>query len=175
MELELVSLDAAAQMSALSDGSSVPLILPPQGGKVVFVGVRARNVCAGVMQLIASVRDKCTNRIVGLEGRPVIYIAGADGWADPAEPTQISSYANVPLCPNFVSSRDIQDQPYELSIQVKDKTGRTSTKTLSITPFCGEPANEADCRCTCSFGYDVHEPCTTKPDAGIQGCPADAG
>jgi hypothetical protein len=176
VELEIIALDAAGQSAAVAEGGRVPLILPPQGGKVVFVGVRARNVCAGPIQLLASVRDQCATpmRIVGLEGRPVVYVAGSDGWAEPGELGQISSYANVPLCPNVVSSRDIQDQPYQLTIQVKDHLGRAGQQTTTITPFCGEPANEADCQCTCALDYDVRNGCRAQPDAGsgTQGCPS---
>jgi hypothetical protein len=80
-EIELRVLDAAGVASDVTDGARVPLILPPQGGKVIFAGVRARNLCAGITQILGYVRDGTTSTspIVGLEGRPIRLIRGDDG------------------------------------------------------------------------------------------------
>jgi hypothetical protein len=70
-----------------------------------------------------------------------------DGWAYPAEPAMLRSYANIGVRPNQWSTRDIHEQPYQLELEVKDKDGRTGRTTLSIVPFCGaEPKYEAECR-----------------------------
>jgi hypothetical protein len=161
-EFELRVLDAAGAASAITDSARVPLILPPQGGKVIFASVRARNLCAGVVQLRGWVRDGATSTspIIGLEGRPVTLVAESDGWAYPGEPTEISSYANIPLCPNASSSRDIFEQPYQLSVRVTDAEQRVVEKSVMVTPFCGEAQYEAECRCTCKQGYVLGSSCS---------------
>lgn len=161
-EIELRMLDAAGVASAISDGARVPLILPPQGGKVILASVRARNLCADVVQLRAWVRDGATDTspIVGLEGRPVTLVAQGDGWAYPSEPTEIASYANIPLCPNASSSRDIHEQPYQLTVRVTDAEKRVGEKSVIVTPFCAEAQYEAECRCTCKQGYVLGSSCS---------------
>ncbi len=43
-EGELVYRTVDEQMATLQDGQEVPMILPPQGGKVILVGARVRNM-----------------------------------------------------------------------------------------------------------------------------------
>jgi hypothetical protein len=132
------------------DGMRVPLIQAPQGGKHIFAGVRVKNIDTCPVSLVGSIRD--TSGRVQYEGRPVDMLVGDDGWAYPAQPKQIGSYANIGLCANHWSSRDIYEQPYELELKVSDKEGRTAKTTLSIVPFCGaEPKYEAECRCICAL------------------------
>jgi hypothetical protein len=160
-EVELIVLDAAGDATAIADGARVPLILPPQGGKVIFAGVRARNLCAGVVELRGWVRDgmTATAPIIGLEGRPLVLTPASDGWAHASEPTQISSYANIPMCPNASSSRDVHEQPYLLTVRVTDAERRVAEKSAVVTPYCAEPQLEAECRCTCKQGYVLGSPC----------------
>lgn len=162
VEVEARMLDAAGASAPITAGARVPLILPPQGGKVIFAGARARNLCAGVVQLRGWVRDGDTASapIVGLEARPITLVDGGDGWAYPTEPTQISSYANIPLCPNASSSRDIHEQPYLLTVRVTDADERVAETSATITPYCGEPQNQANCECTCSEGYVLGSSCS---------------
>jgi hypothetical protein len=94
-EITLVTRTVDGRAVPLADGGEIPLIEPPQGGKVVFVGARARNV-ACVVQVFASLRDEASGRIVGSEGRPVKLTPAADGWGEPEHPTELSNYANVP-------------------------------------------------------------------------------
>jgi hypothetical protein len=160
VELDLLLLGADAQVETAVDGGRAPLVLPSQGGRVVFVGLRARNLDTCAVQIIGSLRDPPSGRVVGLEGRPVNLTASGDGWALPTEPTQPSSFANVAVCPNHASSRDLMDQPYELTLSLTDHEGRTAEKTLTVTPFCAEPSNQAGCRCICREGYVLGDTCS---------------
>jgi len=164
VEMQIIAQRADSTPEVLTDGGAVALIQPPQGGKIIAAGMRAKNLCAGSVQIQGVLRDPPTNRVVGLEGRPVVYTAGADGWAEPAEPMQLSGYANVAVCPNTASSRDVQDQPYELTVSAMDVLGHTASSTISVTPFCAEPAVEARCRCECTAGYVLGQTCVA--DAG---------
>src|SRR5438105_2079917 len=136
----------------LHDGDRVPLILPPQGGKVILVGVRGTNVSCD-LKINAGVFDDCQTpaRVLGREGR-LIELAHTDGT--PAEPTQLNDYANIPMCPSVSSSRDIDEQPYRVEIRVTEvqRTNEAAPRThvfdLAITPFCSQPDVLDECRCT---------------------------
>src|SRR6185295_1291842 len=45
----------------------VPLILPPQGGKIVVVGAQAKNMDGCPVQIATSLRDTCTGAVIALE------------------------------------------------------------------------------------------------------------
>lgn len=164
--IEMVTLDQASQVSGVENGSALALLKPPQGGKIVLVGARLRNVCAGPIQVGGAAIDLCTGRVVGLESRTVSYVATDAGVAEVRDPTQISSYANVALCPNNVAERGINDEPYKVTVTIKDSLGRVAEKTVMATPVCAEPQNEAECRCTCRAGYMNGDTCAGFPDAG---------
>ncbi len=144
------------QPIAGTDGMRVPMWKAPQGGKHIFAGARVRNLDICTVQLIGAVRDPAT-RMTRFEGRYPPFVDGGDGWAYADQPSQISSYANIPLCGNFWSPRDIHEETYELEITVTDREKRTATKKLSIVPFCSEPALLAECECECSQGYVLGE------------------
>lgn len=170
IELEITYRDASGNIEAMTDGARVPLVQPPQGGKVIFASVRAKNLdTCQVIQIIGSVRDGsgAGDLIIGLDGRPLDLVAGEDGWAVPREPLQISSYANIPVCPNHASSRDIYEQEYYLTVSVRDGADRRGSKTLRVVPFCGEAEYRATCLCTCAKGYELGSVCPQDaPDAG---------
>src|SRR5438093_634381 len=42
--VEVIVLGADGTSSTLSDGGTAPLMYPPQGGRVIFAGVRAANI-----------------------------------------------------------------------------------------------------------------------------------
>jgi hypothetical protein len=81
----------------------------------------------------------------------------------------------VPTCPNQWSSVDLYDQTYQLEINVKDRNGKTASKTLQVVPRCAEPANEVECRCICKAGYVLGETCTGSDAGADTGGSADAG
>jgi hypothetical protein len=174
-EIELVFRTADGQLADLVAGGEVPLIQPPQGGKVVLVGVRARNVDGCGLQLTASLRDPCTDRIIGLESRPVNLRAGADGWGEPSQPAELSDYANLAACPSAAAVHDIEGEPYLLRIRVDDGDGREASAEAMIVPVCAEPELVDQCKCECSFDYVLGDPCVPEIDGGPTGCPVDAG
>ncbi len=173
VELQVVYLDADDHLQVAADGARVPLRLPPQGGRVIFAGVRARNLDTCAIDVVAAIRDLPTvgpdgglGAVVGLEGRPINLMVPDGGvWAEPTDPTQISSYANIAVCPNQRSTRNLYDVPYELSVSLTDHAGRQAATTITVTPYCGEPTNVADCLCKCREGYMLGDLCT-GPDAG---------
>lgn len=154
--LEPLQLDAAGDLTPLSEGGTVDLILPPQGGRVIFVGARATNIDPCEVQVKGVIRDldsgqvRFDTRIVNLT---------VDGDFGTSNALDIASLSNVPLCPNQWSARDAFGVPYELSIELTDRAGRSAETIVQVTPTCAEPEFEAQCLCICKQGYILGETC----------------
>jgi hypothetical protein len=150
------------------------MLLPPQGGRVIFVGVRATNVDGCGVQLTGALRD-VTTRQVRVDARTLNLNPSGDGWGSCVAPggvAQIANYANVPLCPNQWAEKDLFDVEYELSVSLRDRQGKTVVETIRVVPRCAEPANRAECLCICKGGYMLGESC--EGDAGTD-APAEGG
>ncbi len=141
----------------IADGSRIPLILPPQGGRVVFVGASATNLSACGVTLTGSIRDTTTSQ-VRVDARTVNLQPTGDGWGASSD-GDISTFSNIPLCPNQWASTDAFEHPFELTVTVKDPAGNKATKTISVTPFCAEPTYAAECLCECQKGYVLGQTC----------------
>ncbi len=147
----------------LADGDVAPMMLPPQGGRVVFVGVRATNLDGCAMKLSAAFRDT-TSRAIRLDARTVNLTARGDGWGTVGEPDgrigNQGDYANVPVCPNEWSARDIYGQTYELEVTITDRFGKTATKIIHTVPQCAGPdPSWQPCACICKAGYKLGQSC----------------
>ena len=163
-EVELIQRSVDGQMAPLTDGGDVDLILPPQGGKVFLVGVRARNVDICNVRLSSAIRDHCTGRVVGRDGRPIFLVKGADGWAVPRQPHELSDYANVPACPSFGTERDVNDEPYDLELSFTDGRGRETVITSTVVPVCAEPGVAGQCECECDKDFRLGAACEPDPE-----------
>jgi hypothetical protein len=169
--IELRALDANENDVAIADGNDLAMILPPQGGRVAFIGVRATNLDGCAVQLTGAVRDLATQQ-VRFDSRTVNLNATGDGWGVTSSQGQsvssaISDYANVPMCPNEWASTDLYDKTFGLEVTVKDRAGRTATKSIHVEPRCSVPDERAECLCICKAGYTLGEPCHL--DAGGDG------
>lgn len=163
----------------LGEDQPVPMVVPGQGGRVLLLGVRAKNVDACALQLSMSVHDQCTaadgndGRIVGREGRPIGLRGRADGWAVPStDDDAFDVYANVPTCPNLASSRDFDGHPYLVRARVEDQsTGRTAEASGSVVPTC----DDVWCECECDADAVLGAGCDgeTSPDDGADPAPGD--
>jgi hypothetical protein len=119
-------------------GGAIPLIEPPQGGQVVFVGVRARNLDGCGVVITATLRDPCTDGVIGVEARPVDLTVSPNGWGEPSAPADIASFANVPVCPSSAATRGLDGQRYVLEVDVRDRDKRTAHARLEVIPTCTE-------------------------------------
>jgi hypothetical protein len=155
--------------NAVEDGGDVALILPPQGGRVVFVGVRATNLDGCAVTLTGALRDEATNQVV-FDKRTVNLNPTGDGWGTSGSPTQSISaardtYANVPMCPNQWATTDIYDHEFKLEVTLEDRAHKKLNKSIKVTPRCAEPGDKlAECLCICKLGYILGEKCDA--DAG---------
>ncbi|MFO0722130.1 MAG: hypothetical protein U1E65_00015 [Myxococcota bacterium] len=165
-------------MHDLAAGGQVPLLLPPQGGKVIFVGVRAKNIDGCPVTISASIRDQCTQSLIAHEERPVTLESTGDGWLTPKIPDALENYSNLPACPRAALDRDVNNEPYQLEIKIEDKKGRTATTAITVVPVCNTPDQQAQCECECAADYRQGASCTGEhPDSGVPAgtCRSDGG
>jgi hypothetical protein len=156
-ELELLTVDAASVGSALSDGGGIELVFPPQGGRVVFAGVRVKNFDACRVQLTGSLRDTASNKIV-FDSRTV-NLAPRDGgeWVGSVD-DDISTFANIPVCPNQWASVDGFGVPMQLELELRARDGQLLERVIDVVPFCA--AGDDECLCQCKEGYVLGEVCS---------------
>jgi hypothetical protein len=150
----------------LQDGDPVTLAFPPQGGRVIFAGVRATNVDPCAVQLEGVVRDEKTMQ-VRLDSRTINLKPTGDGWGQ-SDPTDISTFANIPVCPNEWSMTNLYGTEYALQVSITERSGRAEGQTLKVVPACAEPAHAAECLCICQGGYVLGQSCAVA-DAGPEG------
>lgn len=182
-EITPVVLNQDFQLEDVGENSRLPLIFPPQGGKVSLIGVRAKNIDGCPLNITTSLRDPCNNQLISREERQVT-LTPMNGVLVPDVPTADNFHAvgapefsNLPACPRSGLMRDVHDQPYVLSIRVEDKTGLKAETTLRVTPFCAEPANLEQCTCECDTEFMQGVTICGTADSGIDPdqCRADAG
>jgi hypothetical protein len=171
IDFEFRALRSDGTDNPLHEGDDVALILPPQGGRVVFLGVRATNLDGCAVTLTGAFRDETTKQAV-FDKRTVNLNPTGDGWGTSGAPSQTISaardaYANVPLCPNQWASVDIFDREFVAEVTVEDRAKRKLVKSIKVTPRCAEPENKAECLCICKHGYILGERCDA--DAGSDG------
>lgn len=138
------------QEAELHDGDDLPLIPPFQGGFILLLGGKVRNLDGCNAQVTASLRDPTSGQVVGLEQRPSALLIGDDGWGHPWGTLEYT-LANVAVCPNFASTRDVQDQPWQVEVRYETPDGRSATVTRAVTPRC-EPG-DVDCVCMCDADF----------------------
>jgi hypothetical protein len=176
VEMQVVHRTSSGVAAPLEDGATIALVNPPQGGKILLIGVRVKNVdlCNATVQV--AMKDLVTGRVAGIERRPVAWRIAADGFAEPAQPNEISDYANVPVCPNANIAQDIDGNPWELEVRFYDKDSNPTEQTLTITPTCAEDFDPTLCMCECAMDFGTACECEVPiGDGGVVGCAPDAG
>jgi hypothetical protein len=137
------------------------MLLPPQGGRVIFAGVRATNVDGCGLQLTGALRDLTTGRVT-LDSRTINLNSTGDGWgasATPTGPISAGNFSNIPVCPNEWSASDLFGHAYGLEVTIVDRGKRELTKKIQIVPECGQPENLGECMCICMAGYVLGQAC----------------
>jgi hypothetical protein len=164
-EFDVVYRTADGELKLAEDMAEVPLIQPPQGGKVLFLGVRARNL-DGCGLTLATALVEPDGTVVSLERRPVTLEANAEGWMEPQRPSEASNYSNLPACPRADLARSIEGEVYELRVNITDSAGRKAERSLRIVPMCGEPGLLELCHCECSKDYRLGGGCAGSLPGG---------
>ena len=169
VQLEITARDVAGHSAPVKDGGDVAVVFPPQGGRVIFVGARVTNVDPCGAKLSGALRDLATGQ-VRVDIRTVNLVPTSDGFGGTLD-VDISTFSNIPVCPNQWASDDVFDKPYELEVTVTDKTGRRGTQKVKVIPRCAEPDRATECRCICRKGYILGSACTPEVDAGADAAP----
>jgi hypothetical protein len=144
----------------LSDGDSIDLIRPPQGGHVVFIGGRATGLCGDNARLRGNVYF-LDGTFVARESRTLDFepIDELPAWGRP-DYFSIAGLANVPVCPNN-TGRPLLGQTLRVEAEVEDRGGVTAAGSVEVTLRCAqaEPGCLALCECECAEDYDIAEGC----------------
>jgi hypothetical protein len=161
---DITAVNASYDTVDLADGGTISLIQPSQGGRVLFVGVRATNVSPCGLTLTGALRDR-TSQQVRFDTRPINLIPTGDGWGVTGKVGHdvsglVSNFANVPVCENTWSTTDVEGNVYSLEVTLKDQGGRMLEKAIQVTPVCDTPGQEAiDCACLCRANYSAQDEC----------------
>jgi len=159
-EIEIMYRSRDGMAVACASDAQVPLTVPPQGGMVLLVGMRAKNLASNSnITLTASIRDTIDDQLLSVEQRPVQLTRGSGGWATPDDPSSLVNWANLPACPISSATRDLYDQPYVLRIAIEDEAGAMAEAKLSIVPTCESGPDGDLCRCQCDHRYVLGDPC----------------
>jgi hypothetical protein len=164
-EAQMVYTDGVSQQILdVSAGMAIPLVPPPQGGYVMYLAARVRNMDSCV-EFRGTLRDPVTGDEVGFDARGSTLEMHDDGWGWPKAISN-ANLSNVNGCPDY-SASDVQGRGYTLEMQVVDKSGRSITVSQPIVPTCmlTNAADQADCICTCSANYVLGK-CTPSVDGG---------
>ena len=169
-ELEIVHLDAQNTVVESTAMMAVPLIQPPQGGWIVLLGARARNIDGCRISLTTALIDPCNDEILKIDQRPTKLIVGSDGWGV----SSVTAFSNLEVCPHIASTRDLDDVPYILRVRIEDDEGRKAQTEITLVPTC--PAGMAMCNCQCARDYVVGSQCGPMPphdscDLGVTASP----
>lgn len=157
VEMKVVARGGDKISKELTEGGEAPMILPPQGGRVIFIGARATNVGPCGVVLTGTLRDLGSGQIRVDERKTNLKPTG-DGWGMSLD-ADISTFSNIPLCPNQWASTDMVGHTFELELTLLDKEGRTATAKMNVVPTCAEPESLAACQCECKMGYTLGQTC----------------
>jgi hypothetical protein len=156
-ELEIVHLDAQNAVINTQPMQTVPLMQPPQGGWIVLLGARARNIDGCRLTLTTALIDGCDGHIIQIDRRPTMLVEGSDGWGL----STATTFGNLPVCPQLTAKRDLNNVPYAMQVALEDDDGRTATAQLDLVPVC--PANAPMCNCQCGRDYTIGSDCSAPP------------
>ncbi len=126
------------------DQGDVDLIPPPQGGHILLVGARVRSARDCRLDATGALRDPATQRVLGLEQRPLLLEHQADGWAVPG--MGLASMPNVAVCPSAAATTSVAGNLYALEVRLADFAGNTVAELrATIRPTCGTEFCLYDC------------------------------
>lgn len=165
-ELEIVHQDATSTVLQTQSMAQIPLLPPPQGGWIVLLGARARNIDGCQVTLTTALVDRCDQQIIQIDKRPTRLEPGADGWGT----STVTTFGNLPVCPELTAKRDLHDVPYDVTVVVEDSGGQKASATLPVVPTC--PTGDALCLCQCDRDYVIGSSCNPPPTGGHGTCPS---
>lgn len=121
----------------IEDGSMVPLVSAPQGGVIMLAGARIAGTTTCQLDATGALRDPTTQKIIGLDVRPLVVKPRGDGWLVP-DPG-LSDMPNIAVCPSAAATRSIDGNAYRLELSLQDSSGATLAQlAATVTPTCSD-------------------------------------
>ena len=153
------------------DGGDVPLVVPQQGGYVVYAGMRVEHLPFAACNVVVSgeLLDPSTRApVTNLDGRSASFVADPahPGWFVPDRLASLSTIPNVPACPNALGAA-IADRPAILHL-VAAPAGDPAHGLVAerlVTPRCATGALHDFCECTCGADWKPGK-CALQPVDG---------
>lgn len=158
-ELTLVYQEPGGKLGPITDGTMVPLVVPPQGAEILVIGVRAVNIDGCPLTMSTSLIVPSSGAVAAFDRRPVTLQAADDGWLEPKNPTGLANFSNLPACPIAGLGQAVDGESYELSVQIEDLAGHKGQASATIVPTCDNAANPTMCQCLCAAGYVLGSHC----------------
>lgn len=154
----------------VNDGDPVDLTFPVQGGHVLFVAARLRNMNGCRVDFSARLVDPDTGELGSEEERRQIDFTVDGGNGVIPDLSDTANTANVPVCPNTFGSKDRVDVPWNLEVVARDEQGREARAVRRVVPMCRQPGpySRAACVCECKAGYYLGK-CSLSGDGGVDG------
>jgi hypothetical protein len=158
--VSLVYQTSDGMLAPVSDGGTLPLIVPPQGGEVLVVGVRALNIDGCPLTMSTSLVVPQSGVVAAFDRRPVTLQPAADGWLEPKNPAGLANFGNLPACPIAGLGQAVDGEPYQLIVAIEDLAGRQGQASATVVPSCDQAATPATCACLCGADYVLGSPCS---------------
>ena len=143
----------------IADGDAIPLTFPLQGGHVLMIGARIRNLHTTTIKIHGRLVSPIDGTIAGEDTRTVVVspVEGDETLMQTNIETN-SQVANVTVCPNY-APRAIDGQPWIVEITVTElyaDAPRTAVGTRTVTPTCGANLpSQKQCQCECDADYVI--------------------
>jgi hypothetical protein len=160
-ELQILHLDANFSVIETQPMAEVPLLPAPQGGWLVLLGVRAKNIDGCHATLKTALVSTCDNQILQVDSRPTHLDMGADGWGV----SSLTTFGNLPVCPDHTATRDLYNVPHNVIVSIEDTDGQKATASLTVVPTCASDAPLCLCECDRDYVDDNHCPVIGGPHA----------
>ena len=141
----------------IMSGGSVQLVVPPQGGHVLFIGARLANVHGMFVKLHARLLNPDDGSVATEEMRTValVPVAGSSTMFE-TDNSSLTQVSNITTCPDY-APRSIVGQPYALEMTVTEvmvPSPRQVVFTTLVIPSCPTTGPDAAfCACECSGGF----------------------
>ena len=158
-EIQIIHQDRNGEVIATESMAQIPLIAPPQGGWIVLLGVRAKNIDGCQATLTTALVDACDHQLMKIDQRTTQLDVGADGWGQ----SSLTSFGNLQVCPQITATRDLYGVPYIIQVTIQDTGGQKAAALLTVVPTC--PTEASRCTCECDRDYVEGSVCPAVPVA----------
>ena len=149
--LQLIGVAENGSPIELHDGDALPLLVPPQGGSVLYAGARATNLrICGVTMSAHLVDPNGGGALSNLDARSSDLTEEHGNFHGSPTFHLTSDLPNIPACPDALG-KGLDGKDAILEVTVKDYEGHTGKASVHVVPTC--PASNKLCTCVCGPNY----------------------